>query len=136
MGFMKKGRPEGYGLMLMRKGIRYEGLFSNGVMNGHGSLTTFQFQEKEFFFVGELSQGKPEGQGQFGTENKTKFKGAFREGLREGPFAIEQEGITACGEYKADQKKREFVFTMGGIEVRKKPIAKPLHSNSENWSFQ
>ena len=102
MGFLEGGRPEGYGLMLSRKGFRYEGLFSKGVMNGHGSLTVIQFREKEFYFVGELSENRPEGEGVIGTERKVKFKGKFEKGAREGPFKVEAEGVLASGEYKGD----------------------------------
>jgi hypothetical protein len=100
MGDMNlKGEKHGYGIVLHKNGVKYEGFWKHNQFTGWGRMIDFEGTVFEGYFVNFILCGKGERM-----TTKSNYKGDFKNNLREGIGSEETPEQSYIGEYKNDKK--------------------------------
>ena len=90
---------------------KYVGEISNGVPDGHGTLTWSDGRK----YVGEFKDGKRNGQGTFITPDGKKHVGEFKDGYFHGQGTFTTpDGLKIVGEYKDNQPWNTIGYNRNG----------------------
>lgn len=81
LGDVVKGSKQGNGILINRKGNKYEGEFSNDVQNGKGF---FDVLYPKRLYKGQWKNGKLEGYGEAQYEDGAQYVGIFYQGKKHG----------------------------------------------------
>lgn len=80
-GFLNKSwKKEGFGLLHLPDGSKYEGYFKNDKMNGKGRL----INSEGFYYEGEFKSNRADGYGKYVNLNGTSYKGFWRDDKQNG----------------------------------------------------
>lgn len=97
IGDISEGKPHGQGILYYNNDnsdspVRYEGEWTNGLINGRGIMTF-----KNGRYEGYLKDGEPNGQGIIWTSDGVKMEGTFKNGKLNGYCTITKEdAIIMC----------------------------------------
>ena len=83
-GEMNDGRPQGRGTFVDRSGLRYDGDWTNGLMEGEGHLLL----PNGDVYSGRFKAGRLHGQGIYIDSTGRTYDGGFSAGLRDGPAQV------------------------------------------------
>ncbi len=79
-GTLKDGRAQGVGTFVNRDGLRYDGQWLAGLMDGQGHLR----RSNGDVYIGSFVEGRPEGRGTYIAATGETYEGEFRLGQRDG----------------------------------------------------
>ena len=99
-GEMKDSQMHGRGVLVLPDGIRAEGDFQNGNLDGFVTYT----QTNGASYIGEMKNNEPHGQGRQILPGQHEYFGEFKHGKREGQGTLLlPNGDIYVGEFKNDQ---------------------------------
>ena len=79
--------------------IKYEGGFSNGQMNGNGTIEYMSGEDEGSKYVGDFQFGKKHGKGTFSWIDGKKYKGEFRNDKMTGKGTLTWSNGKLIGEF-------------------------------------
>jgi hypothetical protein len=94
-----KGEKHGYGVLLQKNGVKWEGSWKHNQFTGWGRLIDTEGTVYEGYYANGVLSGKGERM-----TTKSHFRGDFRNNLREGIGSEETPEQSYVGEYKSDKK--------------------------------
>src|ERR1043166_7366358 len=105
-GEMVDGRPQGRGTYIDRSGLRYDGEWATGLMEGEGHLLL----PNGDVYRGGFKAGRLQGHGVYIDAAGRLYDGGFSAGLRDGPaHVVEPNGLTYASFWSSgieDQQRR------------------------------